>query len=140
MKVTVKYRGVGSGADDWFDDVTKRQSKKIGGIVESAVKEGAEVTKFYISNSGTPKSGKRGRIETGLMRDSVRSSVPVKTRRTVVGIFGWIKTFKDYFGYQEEGFNHFSGVRVEGMYALTRAGDDMLKKVKKKIEEALKNA
>lgn len=140
MKVSVKYSGPGTSAQTWFEGVTKKMHEGIADAVESAIKEGEEITKDNIDTSGTLKSGKRGRIETGKMRDAVDSEITSRSKRGVTGKFGWINEFEPYFGYQESGFNHVGGVTVDGMYALSGAANEVFANLEDDIDRAVKNA
>ena len=73
------------------------------------------------------KEGKTGRIQTGLMYDSVDVSV----QKTGEGVYelahGWINNARNYFHIQEYGGVAPSGKEVWGMGALERATDLVVK-------------
>ena len=87
-------------------------------LVSEAMNIGAETQRQIIETSGTPKSGKQGRIETGLMRNSVQSAGADRVGNTIEGKFGW-RDPDPYFLYQERGFTHaWSGEDIVPMHAL----------------------
>jgi hypothetical protein len=102
----------------------RRLRADIQAAMREAMDEGAKLGKAIIEVSGTAKSGKRGRIETGAMRDAFDGDVKVSSR-DIEGRLGWINEFMDYFGYQgESGFRHaISGEFIEGVRALSLASD-----------------
>lgn len=140
MKVSVKYSGPGTSAQTWFEGVQRNMINDIKGIIKEATENGETDTKRYIENRGTLKSGKQGRIETGKMRDSVDSEYKDNGKAGATGKFGWINEFERYFGLQEEGFTHTSGVSVEGMYALTDAGNEAESFVVSEIDKVIRRA
>lgn len=140
MKVSVKYSGPGTSAQTWFEGVSKKMIDGISEVVESAVGEGKEITQHNIETRGTMKSGKRGRIEKGKMRNAVDSRVTKRDKSGVAGKFGWINEFEPYFGYQEGGFEHVGGVSVEGMYAISDAAKEVFDNIEADIDRAVRNA
>jgi hypothetical protein len=101
----------------------RRLRADIQDAMREAMDEGAKLGKAIIEVSGTAKSGKRGRIETGAMRDDFSSDVKVSSR-DIEGRLGWVNNFLDRYGYQESGFRHYlSGEMIEGMRALSLASD-----------------
>lgn len=87
-------------------------------LLQRTVETGADLMEAYIATRGTVKSGKRGRIETGKMYGSVDSEV-FKRGTTLVGRWGWLTEWEDYFLYQENGFkNAWSREDVAPMHAL----------------------
>jgi len=60
------------------------------------------VTRYGAKRFAAGKGRSAGRDHTGAMIDSISSDV--KSAKTeVVGHWGWIDEFKDYFGYQDWG-------------------------------------
>ena len=93
-------------------------------LVSEAMNIGAETQRQIIENSGTVKSGKQGRIETGLMLNSVQSAGADRVGNVIEGRFGW-RDPEDYFIYQEQGFTvnsrkseYTSRADVPAMHAL----------------------
>lgn len=83
---------------------------------------GAAYMKEFISTRGTAHSGKRGRIDEGIMLNAVGSRSASGVGRTAS--FGWLREKRDYFLYQEGGFfNVLAQRQVEGMYALADAAE-----------------
>lgn len=139
MRVSVKYDGPGATAQTWFEGVSKKMIEEMGDVVESGVEEGEKITKHNIETRGTAKSGKRGRVESGKMRDAVDSKVN-RSKNSAVGQFGWINQFEPYFGYQESGFAHRGGVNVEGMYALSDAGEEVFQNIEADFDRTIRGA
>lgn len=140
MKVSVKYSGPGTTAQTWFEGVAKKMIEGMGDVVADAVGEGKEISQHNIDTRGTLKSGKRGRIETGKMRDAVDSEISRKDKTGVSGRFGWIKEYEKYFGLQEEGFEHRGGVTVDGMYAISDAADEVFKNIEDDFDRIIRDA
>lgn len=137
MKTRVRYTGPGASAVTWFEGSVRRRITQIQDIVEDAAEAGKNITKHHIETRGTAKSGKRGRVETRAMLDAVNSRTEHRDKRGVKSKFGWIDEFKDYFGYQEDGFDHVNGVTVEGMYALTDAAEEVFTDLERDIERVI---
>ena len=120
--MATNYRDVGNS---WYDALIDEINDKARKAVRDAVEKGEAITKYNIENSGTLKSGKRGRVETGEMRDAVSGEITKDTADEIEGRFGW-KNGPAYARYQERGFTHVSGVPVEGMFALSDAAIEVL--------------
>lgn len=87
-------------------------------LVSEAMNIGAETQRRIIETSGTAKSGKSGRIETGLMLNSVQSAGADRVGNTIEGKFGW-RDPEEYYMYQDDGFTHYlSGEDIVPMHAL----------------------
>jgi len=129
MSIEVKVTGSSKSFEAWFQESVNEIMADVNDIVADAIEEGGNITKHNIETRGTAKSGKRGRIETGKMRDAVNSQMVKSGTRDAEGKFGWIDGYEDYYGYQEGGFEHVGGVTVEGMYALTDAGEEVWQNV-----------
>lgn len=140
MRVSVRYMGPGKSLETWFDGLLKKHSEGVADLVEDAVERGEQITKHNIETRGTLKSGKRGRVVSGAMRDAVDSEVTERSRDRVRGKFGWIKDFEDYFGYQELGFEHRGGVTVDGMYALSDAAEEVFADVEEDIDRIIRDS
>lgn len=104
--------------------IPEEVASEVQTLVSEAMNIGAETQRHVIENSGTPKSGKRGRIETGLMRNSVQSAGADRVGNTIEGKFGW-RDPEPYFLYQEQGFTinsrkseYTSRADVPAMHAL----------------------
>ena len=140
MRVSVKYSGPGTSAQTWFEGATKKITQNVTEVVKDSIQEGEQITKHNIETRGTMKSGKRGRVETGKMRDAVGSKVESVNIRKVVGKFGRINAFQRYFGLQEDGFDHVGGVTVEGMNSLSDAAKEVFDNIEDDIDRAVKRA
>lgn len=106
-------------------DVTSWAREKVHNVQRAArlamddtVELGKNTMEYNIATRGTAKSGKRGRIETGDMLQSVDSRV-VGGGDNIVGAFGWLDQNPDYALYQEYGTEF-----IEPMLALTDAFED----------------
>lgn len=140
MKVSVKYSGPGTTAETWFEAITKRMYEGVADAIEEGAQRGEKITKHNIETRGTMKSGKRGRVETGKMRDAVNSKTVSRSKKRVTSEFGWIDEYQDYFGLQEDGFNHVGGVTVDGMYAISDAADEVFQDIESDIDKAIRDA
>lgn len=103
--------------------------------MEEAVTEAARFIEEAIRTRGTPKSGKQGRIETGLMYESVDNEVEVNGA-LIKGKLGW-RNFQLYFQLQEEGFIHLGGEQVPGMMAFEDAKPFVRQEVVRRLAEKL---
>lgn len=129
MKVTKSH----SSLTAWFDGRVKDTQNSIVDIAQDTADEGAEMVRDRIETSGTVKSGKRGRIESGDMLAAVRSEVTV-TPTLVTAAFGWLHTFSRYFGFQDVGFTHArSSEEIPGMMALQDAFDESKANVESRL-------
>lgn len=126
--------GFGPAVLAWFN--AKVDSLEDGNR-EAAIEAGDEIvskTKQYISTRGTAKSGKQGRIETGAMLDAVESKVE-KNSPTEVEVRAGYHDAPYYTVFQELGT-----ARIQAMYALTDAAEDVLPKLAKDISKNVRSA
>lgn len=123
----------------WFQSKMNDISNIIKETAEEAAEKGENITKHHIETRGTAKSGKRGRVETGEMRDKVTSKVSDVSPVSATAEFGWIGGNPDYAWFQELGFVHRNGVTVEGMYALTDAREEVVQDVKEDLRSRLRD-
>ena len=127
-------------ANAWFEGKVKELSRRTRRAFREAVKDGEELTKDNIETRGTTKSGKRGRIESGAMRDSVDSKITKENQEEIEGWFGY-KDGPYWTAFQEPGFVHYgSGQFVEGTYALTDAGAEIIQNLKEDIDKIVKDS
>lgn len=90
--------------------------------MEGLVRDAADMMRLIIATSGTIKSGRSGRIDTGRMYDAVKSRVTFSSQ-SLIGEFGWLDDQEAYFRYQDQGFVHWlSSEKIPGMLALADAG------------------
>lgn len=132
MKIETTVKGSSKSLTAWFDESVNSIMGDVTDIVADAVEEGENITKHNIETRGTAKSGKRGRIKSKVMRDAVKSEMTKTSKNDAEGKFGWIDQYEDYFGYQEGGFEYVHAdptFDVEGMYALTDAGEEVWQNV-----------
>lgn len=103
--------------------------------MEQAVAEGVVIVKTYIATSGTPKSGKQGRIDTGRMIDSVYGD-SATAGQVVSGGIGW-ENFAPYFQYQEEGFTSWTGATIPAMNAFVNTYPRFTELLKTRLKEEI---
>lgn len=125
---------------EWVEDKVDRLTDSAKDVIREGAKEGEDLTKLHIETRGTAKSGKQGRIETRRMHDAVSSRVEKDTDTEIEASFGWLDDKANYFGLQERGFTHTSGVQVEGMFALSDAADAVEREVSRKLKKAVRDA
>lgn len=123
----------------WVEDKLDRLTEAGKDAIREGAKEGEALTKEHIQTRGTAKSGKQGRIETGRMLNAVTSRVEKDTDTEIEAAFGWLDDRENYFALQERGFTHVSGVTVEGMFALSDAGEEVARQITRKIGSAVKD-
>lgn len=131
------FSGFGAAIQKWVDNKINGVDNALAATVEHVAEFGENKTKEFIETRGTAKSGKRGRIETGEMRDSVKSGTVKKGRNHHQAEFGWMSHSPSWAKYQEQGFTHVGGSPVEGMFALGDAGDLAVKEAQRKLKEEL---
>lgn len=141
--VQAAYGSRGNFGDEvfkWYRSKMAKVEKGTEKILQEAGAEGERLMKEYIATRGTAKSGKQGRIDTRAMYNAVGNRILGRGGSQQVR-FGWVSgTRKDYFAYQETGFEHKGGVTVEGMYALSDAADKVLRDLEKNLRGVMKNA
>lgn len=125
--LATKVRGI---PDDMLEDFQP--------LMERTVKTGAELMEAYIKTRGTVRSGKRGRVDTGHMLDTVDYET-FKQGTTLVGRWGWLDSWDKYFLYQENGFkNAWTREDVAPMHALFdsffRQRDEFLSELGKRLK------
>lgn len=139
-RIKVKFNGNGDPRKWVESKVSKIESANRESMTQ-AVTESSQLMKEHISNRGTAHSGKRGRIETAKMVGAVNSTVSERTQQKWSGAFGWLTERESYFLYQEDGFTHLgAGRKVEGMYAMRDAGDQVWDQLKAKLEANVRGA
>lgn len=116
-----------------IEEMTRRARR----TVQEAADKGRDLTKQHIETRGTAKSGKRGRIETSAMLNSVSSGTVSADISEVVTRFGY-ENSPYWTQFQEPGFNHVGGVTVEGTYALQDAAEEVFKDLRRDIGDAVK--
>lgn len=118
----------------WFEFKVDRMNRRAIRAVEDAAEKGDEITRHFIETRGTAKSGKRGRIDTGQMLDSVDHETLKRTSDEVIVSFGY-KDTPYWTKYQENGTT-----AIPAMYALQDATDEVLTDLKEDLEKVIKNA
>lgn len=125
------------GLQQWFSRKLSEIDKVVQSSAREAAQTGEEITKHNIEISGTVKSGKRGRIETGEMRDRVTSDYKSDGEMEATAKFGWLSGDGPE-KYQEYGFAHVGGVTVDGMYSLADARDEVVQNLRDELERGLR--
>lgn len=132
------FAGFGPALQSWL----RKKIKGVDDILEDtafyAATTGKQETKKNIETRGTVKSGKAGRIETGAMRDAVTSDVRRIGNEHHRAEFGWITHMPEYARYQERGFVHSGGEKVEGMYALSDAAEVTMVRARQEIQRRIR--
>lgn len=101
-----------------IDNVTKSAAQ----MAIAAAGTGARTAEHLTRTRPSPRSGKRGRVETGRMADSFDSNVVEISANKIVTQFGSLEDVQKYFVYQTEtGFTFFDGTWVEPTYAMRDA-------------------
>lgn len=118
----------------WFNGKVDRMNDNLRDVVDDSIERGERITDHHIRTRGTAKSGKQGRIETEAMVNSVSSQMIRDNDKEVVGSFGYHDA-PFYTVFQELGTS-----RIEAMYALTDAAEEILADLPKEIRAAVKDA
>lgn len=118
----------------WFDAKVENLENGVREAGIDTAEKGANITKHHIETRGTAKSGKRGRIETSAMLNSVDDAILKDTKDEVITRFGYSDA-PYYTVFQELGT-----ARVEAMYALADAAEEVVADLVEDIERAVKNA
>jgi hypothetical protein len=124
--------GFGPAVIAWFEQKVDRIPEEVYPVVIDAGENIALQTREYIETRGTAKSGKQGRIETTAMLESVDNEV-VKATDDELEVRAGYHDAPFYTVFQELGTS-----RIEAMYALTDAAEEILARLPKEIEGAMK--
>lgn len=126
-----------SGTDPraWFEAKVRQLTSESFNALEDAMEAGENITKHNIETRGTIKSGKRGRVETGEMRDSVQSDTVKQGPDVMIGRFGWLEKKPFYAEFQEDGTKY-----IEPMYALSDAAEEVKIDYLEKMEGIVRDA
>lgn len=133
------FADFGDALKRWLDDKINGTDNALMETAEEVAEKGKNITQYHIETRGTAKSGKRGRVETGAMRDAVSGDARRVSRGRAQAEFGWNSKTPEYAIFQERGFTHSGGTQVEGMYALADAADEVLSDLKEDLEQRLKD-
>lgn len=126
--------GFGPAVLAWLEKKVDHIEDGMTGIAVGAGEDIARKTTNYIATRGTAKSGKQGRIETYAMINSVDSEL-VKDTAHEVEVRAGYHDAPYYTVFQELGTS-----RIEAMYALTDAAEEVLANVPKEIEGLIRSA
>lgn len=114
----------------------KRVIERGSEIVRDNGEYGAELVRDTVETSGTMKSGKRGRIDTGAMLGSVNDrfeTIPNGAQST----YGFLNS-PDYTKFQEFGNSEFA-VAFDGMFAIDDAAANVEVDFKNDIDRMMKD-
>ncbi len=139
--------------DKWFVAKARKLNQRVETIVDEMVEEGQDMvqtsiehagtgktwSRTYYNKQGTPRSGSlTGRVWSGDMRADVEQDVKVSAD-AIVGSFGWIKNYEDYYGLQEVGFTQSqTGIEIVGMFAMADAADWARIEFRKRMKVAVR--
>lgn len=92
-------------------------------VAEAAAGTGARMTEDLTRSRPSDASGKRGRVETGNMADSISYDIKRVSPEYIRAEFGWLDEVEEYFILQTEtGFTHArSGKYIKPTLALQDA-------------------
>lgn len=121
----------------WFEGKLREMSDIIHETAQDAAEQGENITKHHIETRGTAKSGKRGRVETGDMRDSVTGRYKALDENNAEARWGWLSGTPGYAWFQELGFTHRGGTAVEGMYSLTDSREEVMQNVREDLRRKI---
>lgn len=119
----------------WLNAKIGRLDKGSMDALSEAMEAGENITKHNIETRGTEGTGKRGRVETGKMRDSVGSEAKRTGLGRAEGRFGWLQKGPYYTPYQEEGTKN-----IEPMYALSDAAEEVQQDYIRHMDNVVKDA
>ena len=131
----------------WAAKKVEETKERVDDVIEASVAEGAADMKQMIMTRGTGRTWTRpgpsgrtgsypGRVDSGNMLNAVGSSF--RRGGQSEGRFGWLGGDpQGYYGLQEGGFRHVSGIDVPGMYALQDARADTIAKVVARIKQGV---
>lgn len=146
LKITRSHYGGAGGGDasdpvKWFRGKVVRVEQGAEEVLEQSMGDGAATMKEMIRSRPARTSGPNGRYRTGDMYNDVKSRVyPATEKGTITGRFGWIDRRREYYGLQEGGFQHTSGVEVEGMYAMVDAAELAFREFQRGMDQVVKDA
>lgn len=118
--------------DKWFIGVVDTVDQAVVDVAERVSEEGEMFAHDAILSRGTGKTWKRvhykrgirrsgsinGREWTGDMRADLIGEADRVSNTIVFARVGWLRTFKDYYGDQDIGFEHPQTGHVEGMHLM----------------------
>lgn len=119
----------------WFEGKVRAINAASRRALEDAMEAGENITKHHIETRGTEGTGKRGRIETGKMLNSVDHSVKNTGPDSMEGRFGWLNQQPAWALYQEYGTKY-----IEPMYALSDAFEEVKIDYLRDMEDAVRDA
>lgn len=133
------FDGFGPALQKWIENKLRRTDEALMETATETAQRGKNLVQYHIATSGTVKSGKQGRILTGDMLEAVEGEAKRISRNKASAEFGWINDRRNYFRLQDQGFEHSGGAQVEGMYALSNAGEQVLNDLKEDLKRKLKD-
>lgn len=122
MSGRVTYNRAWRGLKTHLETAPKRAQEEGQRISNECAQLGQEIMQGMVD-----------RVDTTLMKSEVKYK-PAKTQRNVAK-YGWVERVEDYFYYQDRGFDHVGGGRVEGMFALFRSFMIVREEFRKRVKE-----
>ncbi|MDL5351095.1 hypothetical protein [Microbacterium sp. zg-YB36] len=125
MTVRFKMHKPDQDLGAWAEAQGRRIKEELDKILEDVIAEAAEDMIRILEAAWTQTGADRaeaggngpGRVDSGTMRDAIRSRILTKTKDRTVGAWGWLDEFLEYFLFQEAGSEKYD-VQFEGMSAL----------------------
>lgn len=131
--ISIRSRWVGKDPGTWLEAQGKKIKKRLDEILEEIIAEAADDMVRILEAAWTKTGQARvdaggngpGRVDSGKMRDAIRSRILEKNKNRTVGAWGWLDEAEFYFIAQEYGakeFNvHFDGMKaLQGSYVMAR--------------------
>jgi len=145
MAHSVRFRWVGENPGTWAEAQGKKIKKQLDEILEEIIAEAADDMIRILEAAYTETGHRRvekggngpGRVDTGTMRDAIRSRILQKSKDRTVGAWGWLDEVLDYFVYQEYGDDPENGfaVHFDGMKALQGSFIQAREKFRKRLKQ-----
>lgn len=149
----MKVETTGVRLDNWIVQFVDKVDAAIDETMADVAREGQEVLQNAIEVSGLGtvwskaryKRGirrtgsKNGRIWTGDMLADIEGVNYRQRPWMAVAEMGWVKTFKDYYGLQNEGFDHpDTGDHIAGMFIFDDTSDYIFHYAQEKLKGRLR--
>lgn len=128
------------GASNWFEAKVNEINRRNYRALQNAMKDGEETTQTFIATRGTAGTGKQGRVDKGIMLDSVGSETKLVGSDEAIGRFGWLNETPFYAKFQEGGTKVDGVERIPPMYALSDAAeivvDELIQDLRQNVRDA----
>lgn len=132
----------------WYRSKMVKVDESTEDALDVAGQAGEKALKDNIQTRGTgrtwsyPRDGRAGsfpgRVNTGTMLNAAKYRIQKRGASKQLRV-GWVSGVrKDYFKFQEGGFEHPSGVTVEGMHAVQDATEEAFNVLAEELKERLR--